>query len=77
MPSRDTRPTINAASRICRLCWKTAPPGYEMFIVVGMTPDPLLVCPHCAESVLSMGPSADKTESKESEVMPGQLSMFG
>jgi hypothetical protein len=71
MSPRDTRPTINAASRICRLCWKRAAPGYEMFIVVGMTPDPLLVCPKCAESVLSMGPSAAKTNS-ESEVTPLQ-----
>lgn len=71
MPPRDTRPTINAASRICRLCWKTTAPGYEMFIVVGMTPDPLLVCPRCAESVLSMGPTADKA-TQESEVVPLQ-----
>lgn len=63
MPAaRTSRPRHTPGTRICRLCWKTAPLGVEMFIVVGMGEDPLLVCPRCADTVLELRPDGTRKE---------------
>lgn len=71
MPPRSRAPRHTAGSRICRLCWHTAPLGVEMFIVIGMGDDPLLICPTCADTVLRLRPDGTRKE-QESEVVPLQ-----
>jgi hypothetical protein len=47
------------------LCWRTAPIGVDMFIVIGMADQPLLICPTCAETVLLLQPTGERIATKE------------
>lgn len=74
-PPRSRAPRHTAGNRICKLCWHATPPAQDMFIVIGMGPDPMLVCGRCADKVLELRPDGQPKAPAET---PGitQLTVF-
>lgn len=76
MPPRTRTPRFTTGSRICHLCWRSQPPGKDMFIILGMGDDPLLVCQLCGDKVLELRPDGQPKEPEVLESETPQLSIF-
>lgn len=68
-------PKHTPGSRLCRLCWKVAPVGVEMFVIIGLTPEALLACPGCAQNVLELHAKRNATSSEGGAAID-QLTIF-